>query len=202
MIVILAYSHCMQTVIKENRRVYVRAPQNLWDPGHRGSHSTHNPHLSPIFSLCFCRARSAVCCDANWTYASPEARPMSSANRAIPLGTICIPVNPHKNPQNITINPKTCYNNITLQCKTYQIQDNLTQSTRSSAQLWYFNTCHSVIQYLNSQKKDTSQDLGLYLSDFISSLSELNYVTKDFLCHTMDLTDQQRTILTDCFVKQ
>ena len=59
-----------------------------------------------------------------------------------------------------------------------------------------------MIQYLNSQKKDTSQDLGLYLSDFINSLSELNYVTKDFLCHTMDLTDQYRTVLTDCFVKQ
>lgn len=69
------------------------------------AHSTHNPHLIPIFSLCFCRARSAIDCDANWTYASPEARPISSANRAIPLGTICIPVNPHTNPQNITINP-------------------------------------------------------------------------------------------------
>ena len=67
--------------------------------------STHNPHLIPIFSLCFCSARSAIDCDANWTYASPEARPISSANRAIPLGTICIPVNPHTNPQNITVSP-------------------------------------------------------------------------------------------------
>jgi len=86
----LFHANCHYTI--RRRRVYTYLHKICGTPVIAVAHSTHNPHLIPIFSLCFCRARSAIDCDANWTYASPEARPWSSANRAIPLGTICIPV--------------------------------------------------------------------------------------------------------------
>jgi len=109
------------------------------------THSTQNPHLIPIFSLCFCRARSAIDCDANWTYASPEARPISSANRAIPLGTICIPVNPHINPQNITINP------------THLSQQSLHYTAQSLQILVRFNLqCSFAISELQSFASDSA----------------------------------------------
>ena len=50
------------------------------------------PHLCPIFSLFFPRAISAICCDANCTYASPVVLPCGSCSSVIPLGTISIPV--------------------------------------------------------------------------------------------------------------